>query len=203
MFRCASEEFVYNYTVWLVGRRWHRFLNNCNGFLSLNKNDSVITDFWWVLLAAPSKLIEKYYRFFRFSHFILVSSHYGSTLRRTWGKRNRGQEWKEQATLNRKGAREKDTDQAEEDEKQLNDVGVGDGVKAAEQRVKYGDQSGRDHWDGNIQIDDDTDGRSCICTIIRRVFHSFSSNEFIETFSTMSMSLMSFQNQVVLAYAFM
>ena len=52
------------------------------------------------------------------------------------------------------------TDQSEEDEEELDDVSVGHGVQSAEERVEDGDQGRHYDADGNVDIDDDGNGRT-------------------------------------------
>jgi hypothetical protein len=51
--------------------------------------------------------------------------------------------------------------QSEKDEKELDDIGVGDRVESTEERVKNGDASRQDDTDVDVNVYDDADGRSC------------------------------------------
>lgn len=53
------------------------------------------------------------------------------------------------------GPRERDAHpQANEDAEELDDVGVGHGVEAAEQRVEHGDARAEDHGRAVVHVDD-------------------------------------------------
>lgn len=51
--------------------------------------------------------------------------------------------------------------QSEEDEKELDDIGVSDGIKSAEERVENSDACRQDDTDVDVNVDDDADRRSC------------------------------------------
>lgn len=51
--------------------------------------------------------------------------------------------------------------QSEEDEKELDDIGVSDGIESAEERVENSDACRQDDTDVDVNVDDDADRRSC------------------------------------------
>ena len=51
--------------------------------------------------------------------------------------------------------------QSEEDEKELDDIGVSNGIESAEERVENSDARRQDDTDVDVNVDDDADRRSC------------------------------------------